>query len=80
MTIEEDHLADVEVFGIIESVAVETFNQGSTAIIPEEENTRGCYDCHPLLLGMDGQDTHLCRSVDIQVEELFCPAGHINCL
>lgn len=39
MTIEEDHLADVEVFGIIESVAVETFNQGSTAVIPEEENT-----------------------------------------
>ena len=52
MPVEEHHLTDVEVFGVVQGVAAEAFYQHLLPVVPKGEGVAAADNGDPLFLGM----------------------------
>jgi len=75
--VKEDHLPYIKIFRVIKSVAIEAFDEGFVAIVPEVEGIGSGDQSHPLFFGMQGSNFNLIGSHHIDVEELLLFAGHL---
>lgn len=72
----EHHLANIKIFRIFESVAIETFDEYSLTIIPQRKGVIGCYDSDPLFFRMQSHQFDLIRGINIKVKQDFVLACH----
>jgi hypothetical protein len=76
VTIEEHHLPDLEILGVVEGVAIEALDQGFLLVVPEGESVGGGDEGKPLFFGVEGHQLDFLRQVDVEVENDFVPVGH----
>lgn len=78
--VEKHHLSYIEVFGIVESVAIEALDEYFVTVVPQREGVVGSDDCHPFLLGMESRQFYFVVGSVVayaQVEQDFVFASHL---
>jgi hypothetical protein len=65
VAVEEHHLPDLEVLGVVEGVAVEGFDQHLLLVVPEGEGVAAGYYRQPLLLWVDRHQSHALGEVRV---------------
>jgi hypothetical protein len=77
MPIKEDHLSNLKVLRVVESVAVERFDEHLLLVVPEGKSVAAGDDCKPLLLRMDCHQSNSLGQVCVKIKDHLVLAGHL---